>query len=388
MEISPDSKLLNSFRSEDLAEYLQLQGWEEVETVRNPWRVFINDSIIPEDTIEIVLPRRGDSLEGRMHIAIGLSLLSQLTKEEPERIIQRVQYRHYDVLQIRNLNTEDELSIDLRIAADQVKAMKDLVNYSACSEDVARPYFQRPQGRLFNRISRHYRFGHTFRGSFGFTLTSRVQKPATRYIQSRMFPDETDNDEIFFVPEERRVLERIVRGLSFTRAAVEMQQPEQLAQQYPSGFNGNMCKAIVDMSFRKEMPLEYRVIWSPRIPPSEDIQHIESVSLARVEYTSLETAYQMLRETEPEYKPIRGLVTELRSSDNPSGAMAQRTVVLLWINKDIPGPKKVIVSLEPQDYQQALKAHGEWRFVEITGLLQRFGNYWKLSDPRDFRVIG
>jgi hypothetical protein len=202
-----------------------------------------------------------------------------------------------------------------------------------------------------------------------------------------MFPNEKDDGEILVAPAERRVMERIVRGLNFTREAVQLQQPEQLAGQYPSGFNGNMCKAIVDMSFDKEMPLEYRVIWSPRIPPSDDIQDIQSVSLARVEYASLETAYQMLRQTEPEYKPIRGLVTELRSSDNPLGTEAQRTVVLLWLNKDISGPRKVIVSLESQDYQQALKAHGGWQRVEITGLLQRFGNYWKLSDPRDFQVI-
>jgi hypothetical protein len=387
MDISPDSKLISTFRSEDLAEYLQLQGWREAQMIQGPWRVFTNDNIVPRETIEIVVPNRGTSLEGRMHIASSINLLSQLTQEEPESIIQRVQYRNYDMLQIRNTETKDELSLDLQIAVQQVRAMKSLITYGASSEDSARPYFQRPQGRLSATVLRNYRFGHTFPGSFGFTLTSHAQSPTTRYVQDSMFPDEVGTGEIVIAPAERRVMERIVRGLRFTQDAVKMQQPEQLARQYPSGFNGNMCKAIVDMSYDKTMPLEYRVIWSPRIPPSDDVQGTQLLGLAKIEFASLETAHEMLRQTDPEYKPIRGLVTDLRSSDNPFGLEAQRTVALQWVNKDIAGPRKVIVSLESQDYQSALKAHAEWQIVEITGLLQRLGNYWKLSDPREFRII-
>ncbi len=131
MDISPDSKLISTFQSDDLAEYLQLQGWREAETVRSPWRVFTNASIVPRETIEIVVPNKGTSREGRMHIASSINLLSQLTKEDPESIIQKVQYRNYDILQIRNVETEDELSLDLLIAVQQVKAMKSLVSYGA-----------------------------------------------------------------------------------------------------------------------------------------------------------------------------------------------------------------------------------------------------------------
>jgi hypothetical protein len=388
MDISPDNKLIMTLRPSDLAEYLQLLGWAEADTGHSPWRIFTHNQVIPGEVIETVLPRRGTSVEGRMHIASSVNLLSRLGEEEPETIVQRVQYRHHDVLRIRNTETQSNLSLDLDIAAAQVTAMKMLVSSGACSEDVARPFFPKLQGKNIKPMLRHYQFGHTFPGSFGFTLTSLVQTLPIRYTQSSLFPDEQDTGELIIAPLERRIMERIIRGLQDTQEAVQIQQPEKLAERYPGGFNANMAQAIVDMSIKKQMPLEYRIFWSPRIPSSDDIQQFEQVRLNSPFYASLETASSMLRRTEPDYKPIRGRVMELRSSDNPWGTDSQRTVVVQWLNKDVPGPKKVIVALESQDYQQALHAHGSWDIVEITGLLQRYGNYWKLSEPRNFHVVG
>lgn len=388
MDLSPDSTLISSFRPDDFAEYLRLHGWSETEQARGPWRVFTNDRLDGEELVELVLPRKASSLEGRMHIASSINLLSHLNDESPEAVVQRILFRDHDVLQIRNLETEDDTSIELDMAVEQVASMKQLISYGACSEDTARPFFPRPQGRYYRRVTRHYRFGHTFRGSFGFTLTSRVEAPVVRFYQTTLFPDSDDEGELIVAPPERRVMERIVRGLTSTREAVQRQEPEFLAGQYPSGFNGNMCQALVEMSQEKDVPLEYRVIWSPRIQPSRDVERVERVELRRVEFASLETASQMMRKVAPEYKPVRGLVTELRASDNPASSESRRTVVILWTSKDIPGPSKVIVSLEPQDYRQALHAHDEWQIIEVSGLLQRFGNYWKLNEPRDFKVVG
>lgn len=388
MDLSPDSKLISTFRPDDLAEYLRLIGWTETEITRAPWRVFTNERQLPGEPLEVVVPRKAASVEGRMHLASSINLLSRLSQEEPEEVIQRIQYRDYDVLRVRNLETEDNNTIELGMAVDQVVSLKSLVTYGACSEATALPFFPRPQGKLYRPIVRHYRFGHTFRGSFGFTLSSRMEAPIIRYTQAKLFPEQDDDRELLVAPPERRVLERIVRGLSFTTEAIRQQEPEQLAEQYPSGFNGNMCKAVFEMATERDRPIEYRVLWSPRMSPSTDVEHIETVQLSRNAFASLETAYEMLRKTEPEYKPIRGLVTGLSSSDNPLGSESRRTVIILWTNKDAPGPSKVIVALEPDDYQEALRAHGSWFLIEVTGLLQRYGNYWKLSDPRDFKVIG
>jgi hypothetical protein len=388
MDISPENKIITTFRPDELAEYVHLLGWAEAEISHGPWRVFTNDHRVPGEMLEIVVPRKIASVEGRMHLASSINLLSRLSQEDPEATIQRILYRNYDVLRVRNIETDDENTIELGMAADQVESLKSLVTYGACSEVTALPFFPRPQGKLYRPIVRHYRFGHTFRGSFGFTLSSRVEAPVVRFTQTRMFPDENDNQELVIAPPERRVMERIIRGLSFTGEAVRQQEPEQLAEQYPSGFNGNMCKAVFRMATERNRPIEYGVLWSPRVPPSTDIEEIETLQLGRSAFSSLETAYEMLRKTEPEYRPVKGLVTGLSSSDNPLGSESRRTVVILWTNKDISGPSKVIVALEPEDYQQALLAHGSWFVIEVTGLLQRFGNYWKLNNPQGFRIVG
>lgn len=385
MSINADSKLIEDVRPTDIAEFLRLRGWQELQSEHKNWLIFIGDHDDSGEPFEIVLPKRvARTPEARMHLASSLNLLSELNGEDVTQTLERVQYRNWDVLRIRALDDEIDSAISLDVAAQQVQAMRQLVGYGACSEKKALPFY----GQLnkdAKRIVDSYGFGHTFRGSFGFTLTSPVRS-VERYTQSSLFDDE-DTASIVVAPTERRVMERIVRGLSSTKEAVQQHKPEQIARQYQSAFNANMCQSIVKLSYRKTIPTEFEVLWSPKLRPSDDVEHAPAVHLNKVEYASLETAEATLRETQPELIFVRGRITELRSSDNPRGLDSRRTVVIHWIHKNIPGPAKVLVELSPDQYREALRAHEDWISVEVSGYLQRLGYYWRLNEPRDFRLV-
>ena len=62
----------------------------------------------------------------------------------------------------------------------------------------------------------HFKFGHTFRGSFGYRIESRFKGDS--HTQLNMFVDQDDPEPI--VPDERKVLQRIYRGLTATSEAV------------------------------------------------------------------------------------------------------------------------------------------------------------------------
>lgn len=383
MGILPNSILLRNLRVEDLVMYLEFTGWKPASTSNDRWLVLEGASDIDGEPLEIVLPYDSSAPDLNIYLANAVNLLSAVTEDLPENAVRKIKYYDRDVLNIRDLETGEQDSITLRLAARQVSQLKRLVAFAASSEREPRPHFNVALG-IGRRMIERYRFGHTFRGSFGFTIESPiVSKP----IQLPLFPE--DEQEVVIMPLERRVMERIVRGLLATQKATAERDLQRLVGEYFSGFNANMCDAIVRMSKDKTLPLEYTVLWSPRLEPADDIETPGIIRLTETSYQYLEDASRELRELEPEYAVIRGMVTDLSSKGDPLGSSdIPRSVAVRWTNRPEGGrPVKVIMSLEKEDYIAAHKAHLDWKTVEVTGIIKRVGNLWRLSDPRDFKVV-
>lgn len=227
----------------------------------------------------------------------------------------------------------------------------------------------------------HYRFGQTSAESFSFTLESRITEQP--HQGNGLFSPDMAR---VHVPLERRVLERIVRGLVLAHSVSQERNANILVFGYKEGFNANMCEAIVGMSPDKKLPLEYTVAWSPTLEPSDDVKEVGTIQLDETSYRLLEEAARRLREVEPEQTTIQGRVTDLSVSDNPFDTNAERTVIVKWINKS-GRSVNVTVSLDERDYAMALDAHKKWMLVEVSGLIQKKGTAWQLLNPSNFRVI-
>lgn len=229
----------------------------------------------------------------------------------------------------------------------------------------------------------HYRFGHTFAGSFGFTILSPIIHLPTPYVQMNLFGEAPPEP---VPPIERRVMERIIRGLSNTRQAVRGNDPQLLIREYASGFNGNMCQSIVRMSQDKRVPIEYKVFWSPKVKPADDVDETQSFELSELSYDYLEYAANELKKLKPEYVTVRGRIVGLSSKDNPLGATAHRSVIIRGRYREDMRPVDIIVELNKDDYVTASQAHIEWVIVEVNGVLSRSGYNWRLTDATDFKI--
>lgn len=396
MDVSPDNTILNELRPEDFSTYLSLIGWTQESSLNKRWEVFVGAEDAEGEPLEIVLPTATQSIEDKFHLASAVNLLSALAEEKPETVITRIKLQEYDVLRIRDIETNKYHSIPLNLAAQQVQAMKRLIAFSACSEEEARTHFNTYQIKQAKDMLGHYRFGQTFAGSFGFSIESKIIREPSRYIQKRFTLDEpTNGDENeedinpVYLPIERRVMERVIRGLMVTQQLSDSGSIERLVEEYHSGFNANMCEAIVEMSEKKSMPIECNILWSPKIQPSRDIASVQSILLTGRNYYQLERAAEQLKNKEPEVMVVRGRVTDLSASDDPLGNPdAKRSVIIKWTYRPVGRPIKIIVSLDKDDYLTAIKAHQEWWTIEITGILQRAGNIWKLAKPQNFTVVG
>jgi len=77
-----------------------------------------------------------------------------------------------------------------------------------------------------------------------------------------------------------------------------------LVREYTSGFNSNMCSAIVGISQNKQPTTEFRIAWSPKIKASTDIAEIEPIKLRTSGYEMLEDAARILKSVKPEFVPV------------------------------------------------------------------------------------
>jgi len=383
---------LSSLEITNLLNYLNLNGWESSESNQR-WYVFQNKVVNGDSAMEIVLPRRFDAPDTPTFIASAMDVLSAIEDEPIERTLWRIFYVNSDVLLIKNTETGELSSISLKLADQQIKNIKQLVRFSTSFEKEPKPYFNTPLSSS-NRMLKHYQFGHTFHGSFGLTIESPITGNPYRYQQetqsSTLFDiSEYMDVESIVMPLERRVMERIARGLKLTRESTQARSTERLIQEYASGFNSNMCSAIIGISNEGVTPIEYSVIWSPRLAPADDIDNFGTVRLNETSYTLLREAAEILRTIKPEVRQIRGRVIELSSEGDPLGdGNTTRSVVIRWHNRETgERPVKIFVSLSRDEYVRAHQAHLNWSTVEVEGVVQKTGTIWRLLEPSNFEVV-
>lgn len=389
MDISPESVLLQNLNIQNLIEYINLTGWQSVTPPSDYWQVFHGAEDINGDPLEIVFPQNLHVRDINIYVASAINLLSALSNTSPPEMVKRIKFYDTDILDIRNPSTGEYDSIPLSMASNQITHIKNLVAYAACSEYDPRPSFAQKNLTIAKKMTRHYRFGHTKPGSFIFTIESKIVNEPTRYeYKQKPLPlfDEDDSLEDD-PPVERKVMERIIRGLLSAKQATSERDINILVDAYGYGFNAEMCQSITRIAPKNSMPLEYNVLWSPKIAPSSDIQNPGRIELNETNYTYLKQASETLKNVEPAQITIRGMVKAVASEGNPLGTDTQRSVIIKWTNRPNGRAVNILVTLNKNDYIQAHQAHIDWNTVELTGYLQENPSLRRLADPQNFKIV-
>ena len=366
-----------------MTSYLELNGWERVvDTDR--WRVFLGRKGNSGKRFEIALPMDVIEEDYRLHVHHAIRILSTLQRKTWESTANEILYHDRDLIRVRILENTENASIPYDIATTYVRNMKKLIQYSASSERNAKAHFKQPLS-TGSKMIQHFRFGQTFRGSFGLLIESLVGQEG-RYIDKRD-QHQLPGEDFRILPLERRVLERIARGLQATAMAQNIGDEELLKKDYGQGFNSKMCEAIRDMICILNSTYELSISWSKTLQPSSDVRDFDRVRLGREHLKYLESAIEYLRFVPQKRVTIKGQVVALSSSDDPlSETVEDRAIIVDWkVNRK--RSRKVSMRLKKHDYVEADKAHMKWETISVTGMLQMKGTIWQLEDPEDFRIV-
>jgi hypothetical protein len=330
--------------------------------------------------VEIVLPREPTATDLLYRVEGAIRTLSDVEGRDPEQVIADVRLIGYDVLRSRipNMLVRDD-SVHLQVATDFMARVHSLLAATATTEIDPQPYFLRVK-KEGKEYADRCRFGHTFRGSFGFTIES----PVVPNIE----PTLPQIDQA--APFERKVITRLARGVRAIYEATQVSDVAPLATMATEGFSANACELFADM-IEDTSPggIDLSFSFSPEwAPPAELVEKRQFlVGTAHIEMARV--AAKLLR-TEFVSRPekIVGRVTKLESDTDPSDLLnpkGEREITVQWDSDDL-GKIDVKMSLTAEDYLHAVEAHKTGRQVMVSGTLERRKRSWLLSDPSDFQV--
>lgn len=373
---------IKSLELDDLISYLEKSAWKAVDKT-NRWVKYHGSEDIFGDPVEIFLPINQGVSDIENHKLRALNTLATVNDIEPEILLSNIKHHDRDILRVINSQMNSFDSVSINLAARQVDELKKLFAYSAYSELYTEPYVSNTRRGEIQKILDDYQFGHTFKGSFGYTIKSPT-------VTKSMFATQQTFDDrpgVPVIPFSRKVLTRIVRGLKLTAVATQERDPEIIIQNYHIGFNSNMCSSIIDMS-EKTIPLDYHITWSSKFPPTDDdIRDINLIRLSSEDYRVLEYAAKELKEHDPEKITLEGRVTDLSADDNPLGVDTQRTIALEVYDYHEDRKRKIYIYLKKDDYIKAIEAHEKWLSVKVTGELKKVGNRERFVSYSSFEVI-
>jgi hypothetical protein len=328
----------------------------------------------------MIIPKDNRSSDFERRISGAIDTLSQLEDKSAEDIIASIRSIGYDVVRSRIPN---ELVIDdtiyLESAQNYIMGMKDLLAVTATTELRPLPFFGR-QSKEAIEYSDRCRFGHTYRGSFGFTIES----PVSAEVEDISFFGDS------MPPFERRVIQRLATGIQHVCEAVDRDDVKPLVDGFRNGFGANGCDRFATLIHQTAYSgMSFGFAFSPewRVPNNlartlEFMVGPRHVEMARI------AADRLRGESAPMPVTASGNVVRLQNEADPSdlSAMMGEGEVSVLYTHDLYGPIHVRISLPPAEYLKAVEAHRLGHAVRVSGMLVRRGRYWYLNEPSTLTI--
>lgn len=379
MKSIQNATLLHALTPRQVTRYLIRRGWQRLDHPNQALHVFAD----PSNAVTLVLPVRPRYADHKLRMLDAIRLLTEYYAEDPDVLLLNIAHWDRDVVRIhiQPPSSHDQL-LPFALASDFIKEYRKFMAHAATTQ--ATPQRHHPKAtRTGSSFADHCRFGHTFSGSFGFTIECPLELSPHQDLAIVQTPK----------PFARTVTERIATGYSDLRRSVATKDPGIIVANYREGFSGNMCEILTKIHglMDEGLKFQHEMAWSQELHASETLRRTREPVLVDRQACEIlqEASEELLRpEDEEQRREIRGLVTRLNSEKppDPSFEDTDRTIVILSESGETQG-QTVRVSLSPNEYRRACDAHKNGREVIVRGKLNREGLRWRLTEHDFFRVF-
>jgi len=360
-----EEQSLKNIDIQDVRAYLLQKRWRHVPYEDTRLEVFVHREGEGKSNL-LMLPIDPELTDFYPRLLDALAVLAKV-EQTPVYMLMQTLSVVTEALKKMRLELSEGQMPSMSLVAQFLQGLYELLVATAHVELVGvSRYFARTSDDGKNEASQ-FHFGHTNPGSFVFNVASPP-------IQQTLFEDHAG--------VERRMVERITRGLIFAERAESVGNASLISEQYSSGMNGNMCYATANMlEGLQGTKVEYSVDWSPRKQPSVSLSQSRTIRLDSQSAVYLRQAGNVLKETslpgteELGERDIHGSVLEMKQEGEARFIMISSANYQQSIRAEI---------LQDADYRKAATAHVEKRPISIRGLLvKRRKNQLLLLNARE-----
>lgn len=381
MSITTSSPILDGIDVPHVTAYLGASNWtRRADFPRKELIVFDGPADDSGEPIQAVFPSSTRFSDFRRRLVDLLDALSVIEDRPAMEIALDMLNPSVDRVRARVISEfASSGSIPLTYASVLVKGLRELVVAAVCAEDEPRPFYAKAK-KIGSKHAEQWRLGQTQMGSFVATLECPVTPPAGRAFRPSG------------PPFERRVTERIMRGLGQLHTAVMDGRVDALVDGYENGLNANMCEALLSLRDHPgDLQIEFGVSWSKRLASPLDLPRAVLIEERGFEFL-VQTARALRESDESVERELRGLIVKL-STVNTDFTVPQNVVFVegriatLRFTDERGRRQHAKMSLAADDYKIACEAHRDKKLVAVRGRLEREGKQWRISGVHDFGTV-
>ena len=365
-----------------IEKYLLLTGWSRDISYGNPKLMFFQNK--KDDNLRIAAPSSDTVFDYYERIYDLISFLSAFSDCPEADIINSLKSAYIDRIQFRIISDSTKSGmISLEYASQCIEGLKELVLYSACAEEKARPICVRTFSSAKKQLEK-FQFEQTEVGSFVFNVGVRVadEENEQLYLQ--------EVDPSIKIPVEHKIVKRIERAFwqihDVTSRAIQLS--DLVTNAYEDGITANMCDALSmlrpeDKEFELETSFHYaEALTKSVVPPLVsrfDWMHFDvanEISKIYKDCTIIEDA------------TLVGVINMLSKSSKAAASeddQMDNTVRLVTRIDD--RMRSVDLHLSSKNHTLACDAYRDDKEVEVTGTIDKSGKRWFFSDVSSFKVL-
>lgn len=367
-------KLFYTLTAPSVDRYLTLNGWIRDFAFKNPNLMVFT---FPEKNKKLAIPTSETFDDFYINLEETLQTISAIEKKPVAQIIKEISTVFFDRMEFRIIsNISDDGKLPLEYASNCIEGLKELVLYSACAEQNARPICFKASNIAQSYLN-SFKLAQTELGSFIINVDIQVVNENSE----QMVFDTCDIPK----PFEHKVVERIYNAMSQVDSVVMQQKTlTQVTEDgYQSGITANMCEALLKMKPDVgDVEIDTTIRYASALTrATAESKHIVVKSNHFWVMDEISKIYR--DKVEMQDVTLTGIVKSLSKHEHEE--LTEKTIRL--VTHYDSKLRTISMDLSDADYIIACNAHRDEQEVEVSGTLDMSRKIWELTNISSFKIL-
>ena len=370
-----DTKTLRSIKPNFIKNYALSSGWDREGELPNKYFIYIHRV----SRKQLIVPMNVEFDDYAHRVLDALELIAEIEKRQIPSVLNDIFTPNADIVKFRLSGQEYENgTVPLGEGLNLISGSKKSLFVSALQVYFPKRHHQRLRNSDVEEFLNKCRFGQTERGSF---VTSFICPLGLSEQLSLLNSQESDaNSRETYSTFTRKVTANLVGCISLIKKAIDDDNLDILDSGETPLVSSNFCDALLEMrpsSINSNLEVNVKFSTKDTIPNVET-----NISLRNDYFPEIE---KISNELHPDFESkthtIFAKVDACMGRPNENGKM-EGEVILIFIDEE--SQTKAKISLPPEDYQKAVEAHRQNKYIKVDGEHRPGSRIGKILNYSDF----